>query len=202
MAREKAAPKSEDDLRNIYNGQTFMPSSSVTNFRKPFRIEGYASVFGIPDQAGDIVMPGAFRRCLAEKGARGIKFLYQHDAREPIGVWKVIREDDTGLRVRGLLSREASKARDVGALVRDGAIDGLSIGFRTVKARRDRASGRRLLLQVDLLEISIVTFPLNDRARLQPGTTFTKSRAVSAGTPGCDARLAELRWRAVQLTPS
>lgn len=118
------------------------------------------------DMGRDIVMPGAFRASLDERGLRGIKLLFQHDANQPIGVWTAIEEDSRGLYVRGRLMREVEKAREVIALMRAGALDGLSIGFRTVKARRDRASGVRRLDKIDLWEISIVTFPLLPDARI------------------------------------
>jgi HK97 family phage prohead protease len=89
-----------------------------------------------------------------------VRLLYQHAAHEPIGVWDEIREDPRGLYVRGRLVAGVQRAREVAALIADGALDGLSIGFRTVRASRDAKSGRRRLLEVELWEISIVTFPL------------------------------------------
>jgi HK97 family phage prohead protease len=132
-------------------------------------IEGYASLFGVPDAAGDRVAPGAFAASLIRRGARGVKMLYQHRAAEPIGVWERIIEDRAGLYVRGRVVPEVIRARETLALVRAGALDGLSIGFRTRRARRDREGGRELL-EVDLHEISLVTFPLlpGARARVPP----------------------------------
>ncbi len=74
--------------------------------------EGYASVFGVADEVGDAVMPGAFRRSLRAKGAGNIKLLYQHEAREPIGVWRDIYEDSVGLHVRGRLVEGVSRAQE------------------------------------------------------------------------------------------
>jgi HK97 family phage prohead protease len=122
--------------------------------------EGYASLFGVPDGAGDVVAPGAFAASLRKRGAGGVRMLYQHFAHEPIGVWSVIREDRRGLYVRGHLATGASRARDVAALLREGALNGLSIGFRTLRARRDGATGLRRLLELELWEVSVVTFPL------------------------------------------
>jgi HK97 family phage prohead protease len=85
--------------------------------------------------------------------------LYQHFSHAPIGVWEEIAEDARGLYVRGRLVPEVEQARDVRALLADGALNGLSIGFRTVRARR-AAANRRTLLEIDLWEISVVTFPL------------------------------------------
>jgi len=128
--------------------------------------EGYASIFHREDMGHDIVLPGAFRESLAERGAAGIKLLFQHDANQPIGVWTALEENSRGLYARGRLMREVARAREVHSLMRAGALDGLSIGFRTVKGRRDRASGVRRLEKVDLWEISIVTFPLLPEARV------------------------------------
>jgi HK97 family phage prohead protease len=128
--------------------------------------EGYASVFHREDMGRDVMLPGAFRESLALRGASGIKLLFQHDANQPIGVWTSLEEDARGLYAQGRLMRDVAKAREVYALMRAGALDGLSIGFRTVKGRRDRASGVRRLEKVDLWEISVVTFPLLPEARI------------------------------------
>lgn len=127
---------------------------------------GYASLFGRPDLAGDLIEPGAFAKSLRARGASGIRMLWQHDPAEPIGVWTEIAEDARGLRVTGRLTGEVARAREVTALMRAGAIDGLSIGFRTVKARTDRRTGIRHLIEVDLWEISVVTFPMLADARV------------------------------------
>ncbi len=128
--------------------------------------EGYASVFDREDLAGDVVMPGAFADSLKARGTAGIKLLFQHDANQPIGFWTTLREDARGLYAQGRLMPEVAKAREVHALMRAGALDGLSIGFRTVRGRRDRASGLRRLEKIDLWEISVVTFPLLPEARI------------------------------------
>lgn len=141
--------------------------------------EGYASLFNREDLGRDIVMPGAFRESLAQRGARGIKLLFQHDANQPIGLWTVLQEDTRGLYAQGRLMREVAKAREVMALMRAGALDGLSIGFRTVKARRNKASGVRRIDKIDLWEISIVTFPLLPEARI----TTTKQTPFASGPP-------------------
>jgi len=120
--------------------------------------EGYASLFGVPDGAGDVVAPGAFASSLRRRPAAQVRMLYQHFAHEPIGVWDEIREDGRGLYVRGRLTIDVTRAREVRALIADGALNGLSIGFRTVRARRD--AGLRTLEEIELWEISVVTFPL------------------------------------------
>ena len=134
---------------------------------------GYASLFGNTDLGRDMVMPGAFAASLRRRGTGGVKMLYQHDPAEPIGVWEEIREDDRGLWVKGRLSVGVARAREVLSLMRDGALDGLSIGYRTVRGRNDRKSGVRQLIEIDLWEISVVTFPMLPEARVEAvkGTT-------------------------------
>jgi HK97 family phage prohead protease len=134
---------------------------------------GYASLFGKVDLGRDLVLPGAFRDSLLKKGAKGIKLLFQHNPDEPIGVWDELREDARGLFVRGRLLPEVAKARDVLHLMREGALDGLSIGFRTLKGRTNPRSGIRQLASIDLWEISVVTFPMLNEARV----AFVKSEA-------------------------
>ncbi len=127
---------------------------------------GYASLFGETDLNSDVVQPGAFLKSIRRRGAAGVRMLFQHDPAAPIGVWQDIREDSRGLFVRGRLMPDVAKAREVLALMRAGAIDGLSIGFRTVRGRTDAKSGVRRLYEVDLWEISIVTFPMLPAARV------------------------------------
>ncbi len=122
--------------------------------------EGYASLFNVADGAGDVVVPGAYARSLKRRPPPRVRLLYQHFAHEPIGVWEEIREDARGLYVRGRLTEEVMRAREVGELIRAGALDGLSIGFRAVRARRDARTHLRTLLEIELWEISVVTFPL------------------------------------------
>lgn len=131
--------------------------------------EGYASVFGLADQGGDIVMPGAFADSLKAKSAAGIRLLFQHDPKEPVGRLLHVIEDRHGLKVAGQLLTEVPRSQALRDLIAGGALDGLSIGFRTVRATRDRASGYRHLWQIDLWEISIVTFPMMDQARILSG---------------------------------
>jgi uncharacterized protein len=128
---------------------------------------GYASLFGKVDLGKDVVEPGAFARSLKARGASGIRMLFQHDPNEPVGAWTEIREDARGLFVRGRLAKDVGRARDVLNLMRGGALDGLSIGFHAVRAKRDPVSGVRRILEADLWEISIVTFPMLPEARVE-----------------------------------
>ncbi len=127
---------------------------------------GYASLFGVTDLAQDSVVKGAFAKSLLERGLAGIRMLFQHDPAEPIGHWLEIREDARGLFVKGKLSLGVKRSREVLDLMRNKALDGLSIGFRTVKARKDTGSRVRHILEADLWEISIVTFPMLPSARV------------------------------------
>jgi HK97 family phage prohead protease len=140
---------------------------------------GYASLFNEEDAGHDVVLPGAFRESLARRGLRGIKLLFQHKPEEPIGVWEQLEEDARGLFAKGRLMLDVARAREVLALMRAGALDGLSIGFRTVTGRRDPASGVRRLARIDLWEISVVTFPMLAEARV----AHVKARAFSHRTP-------------------
>ncbi len=130
------------------------------------RFSGYASVFGEVDLGKDRIERGAFLNSLTERGATGVRMLYQHDPAEPIGAWTMLREDSRGLYVEGLLSPGVARAREVHALMKSGALDGLSIGFRTVKSRTDAKTGVRRILEADLWEISVVTFPMLPSARV------------------------------------
>ncbi|MBD3764742.1 MAG: HK97 family phage prohead protease [Rhodobacterales bacterium] len=131
------------------------------------RIEGYASLFGLRDQGGDVVLPGAYAASLAALADRGkrVKMLWQHDPAQPIGIWDEVREDDRGLWVKGRLLPEVARAREAAALLAAGAIEGLSIGYRTRRAERD-AKGQRLLAELELWEVSLVTFPMLPEARV------------------------------------
>lgn len=119
--------------------------------------EGYASVFGVVDQGMDVVERGAFAKSL---GRRKVRMLWQHETDKPIGVWEDIHEDERGLFVRGRILKEVDKGREAMALLRAGAIDSMSIGYRTIEAMAEGDGRVRKLLEVDLFEISLVTFPM------------------------------------------
>jgi HK97 family phage prohead protease len=132
------------------------------------------------------VEPGAFRRSLEEPaGVHSVRMLFQHDPNQPIGRWLEIREDARGLFVRGQLTPGVAKSQELLKLMRAGAIDGLSIGFRTVRARKNAATGVRQIFEADLWEISVVTFPMLPEARVARvkgigpnGLTAANSRRV------------------------
>jgi HK97 family phage prohead protease len=135
-------------------------------------ITGYASLFGAADHGGDVVQPGAYGASLAAlaRAGRGVKMLWQHDPSRPIGVWDEVREDKRGLFVRGRLLPEVQAGREALALLKAGAIDGLSIGYRTVRSEK-AAGGKRLLHEIELWEVSLVTFPMLSDARVQAETS-------------------------------
>ena len=159
--------------------------------------EGYASLFNREDLGRDIIQPGAFRESLLKRGAAKIKMLFQHNASEPIGVWDEIREDARGLYVKGRLMLAVAKAREVLALMRAGALDGLSIGFKAEKARRDGRSGVRRIEKIDLWEISVVTFPMLPEARVFVGASesrFAPSDSRSSSRPEGGGVLTTREW--------
>jgi HK97 family phage prohead protease len=155
-------------------------------------LEGYASVFGVPDQGGHVVERGAYAASLARMRTEGrrVKMLWQHDPGQPIGIWDEVREDAVGLWVKGRLLTELARGREAAALLAAGAIDGLSIGYRTVKAERD-AKGRRRLAELDLWEVSLVTFPMLPEARVaaKSETGFDLMGEVAAALVAARARL-------------
>ena len=130
-------------------------------------IEGYASLFGLSDQGGDVVQAGAYATSLARMASKGgrVKMLWQHDPTQPIGVWDEVREDGMGLWVKGRILTDVARGREAAALIGAGAIDGLSIGYRTVRSHKDKA-GARHLSELELWEVSLVTFPMLPDARV------------------------------------
>jgi len=126
--------------------------------------EGFASMFGELDQGGDIVAAGAFTQSLRERPAPKVKMLWQHDRTQPIGVWQAIEEQSKGLYVKGKFITAVERAKEAYALLQEQALDGLSIGYRTRDSSFDETTGVRTLKAVDLLEISVVTFPMLESA--------------------------------------
>lgn len=156
----KDAPTTESKIASI--------PISIKEISEDGEFEGYGSTFGNEDQGGDVVMAGAFRRTLKEKKLQSIKLLRDHDPRKVVGKWLELREDDRGLYCRGKLFADGDNpvalAKETLRLMREGALDAMSIGYRTIKATYDERSSARQLLDVDLWEISVVTFPMNEMA--------------------------------------
>jgi uncharacterized protein len=126
---------------------------------------GYASLFDKKDMDNDIVLKGAFKKSLLRKPACNVRMLFQHDPKTPIGSWIDIHEDKRGLWAHGRLNLEVARARELHSLLSHGGIDGLSIGFKAREAKVK--NGVRHLIEIDLWEISIVTFPMLNGARVK-----------------------------------
>lgn len=143
---------------------------------------GYACVFNQVDLGNDVILPQAFARCLAEKPKQNISMLWQHDPNQPIGIWQDIFVDEKGLYVVGRLSTQARQARDVAIMIADKVIDGLSIGFKTRDAQQKARQSTRYIHDLDLWEISIVTFPMQLGARIESRQSPLEQRITAATT--------------------
>lgn len=158
---------------------------------------GYAAVFGNLDRGGDVIAKGAFDRSLKEADMPAL--LWQHNPNEPIGVWTDLKVDDHGLKATGKLIPEVAKGREAIALLRAGAVKGLSIGYSTksyniIKSEESPNDSYRELTDVDLWETSIVTFPMNPKATVTDVKQLQSVREVEhllkeAGVPSKFAKL-------------
>ena len=131
---------------------------------------GYGSVFGNVDGGNEIVVKGAFSESLARRAEKGRKLpiLWQHRSGEPIGVYESVKEDDHGLLMSGrLLISDVQRAREAYALLKAGAVTGMSIGYGVLDDAIDSKTRTRYLKKLNLEETSIVTFPMNDEARIE-----------------------------------
>ena len=140
--------------------------------------EGYASVFGIVDQGMDVVERGAFGKSIGS--GRKVKMLWQHDQQKVIGVWDEVKEDERGLFVSGRLLKGVAQAEEAMVLMRAGAIDSMSIGYRTIEAIPEGGGRIRKLMEVELHEISLVTFPMLPDAKVTAMKSVTTEREFEA----------------------
>lgn len=142
---------------------------------------GYGSVFGVVDSYNEIVAPGAFAESLAEIAAKGrpVPVLWQHRSDQPVGIYTSLSEDDRGLKVEGRLILDVARAKESHALMKAGAVSGLSIGYYVRESSYDEKTGVRTLTRLDLVEVSLVTFPANDAARIDT----IKSKLAHGGLP-------------------
>ena len=131
--------------------------------------EGYGSVFGNRDLGNDVIEKGAFLKSLRRRKASGVKLLYQHKSDMPIGVFDKISEDEKGLYVKGRLALRTQAGKEAYELLKMGALDGLSIGFRVnpKEVSYDKRANKRIIKEVDLMEVSLVTFPMNPQATVR-----------------------------------
>ena len=143
--------------------------------------EGYGSIFNITDRGGDIVVPGAFTDTLAAQKAAGRMpaMLWQHRQAEPIGVYTSMEEDSVGLKVKGQLALKTSRGAEAYELMKMGALSGMSIGYRSRDDSYDRVTGVRSLKKLDLVELSLVTFPMNDSSRVSAVKTIEELDSLS-----------------------
>lgn len=143
--------------------------------------DGYGSTFGgEPDSYGDVIAKGAFSKSLAKGGrnGNGIAMLWQHNSDQPIGIWPSISEDSRGLAVQGKIAINTSLGKDAYTLLKMGAIKGLSIGYNTVDYEYNTESKIRTLKEVDLWEISLVTFPANTNATITGIKAFEEAQNI------------------------
>ncbi len=161
---------------------------------------GYGSVFGVVDSYGEVVEPGAFKASLAaiaDKG-RPVPVLWQHRSGQPIGVYTKLEEDDHGLYVEGkLLKDDVQQAKEAYALLRAGAVSGLSIGYYVTDDSFDEKTRTRKLKALDLVEISLVTFPANEEARVD-GIKFSISQGTVPTLPDFERFLREAGFSKTQ----
>ena len=131
--------------------------------------EGYGSVFGNKDLGNDVIESGAFTKSLKRRKPQNVKLLYQHKSDMPIGVFDEIKEDEHGLVVKGRLALKTQAGAEAYELLKMGALDGLSIGFRVnpKEVSYDKRGNKRIIKEVDLMEVSLVTFPMNPQATVR-----------------------------------
>lgn len=149
--------------------KTAAPVLEIKALEKTGEFEGYGSTFGgEPDAYGDIIAAGAFADSLAEHRSKGSmpKMFWQHDGREPIGRWLDAEEDEKGLLMKGRLNMGVQRAQEAYALLKEGDIDGLSIGYRVRQHSVDDDTGIWTLEKIDLLEVSVVSIGANENATI------------------------------------
>tara|TARA_R100001443_G_scaffold487_3_gene1986 strand:+ start:3022 stop:3930 length:909 start_codon:yes stop_codon:yes gene_type:complete len=178
IAKNKNKEEDLQDFEDLTNPELFDDSINVKGQRQVFEcevkatseqegtFEGYASTFNNIDKGNDIVVSGAFRKSLRRRPYQKVKLLYQHRTDEPIGVFESMKEDENGLFVKGRLAMGTQKGRESYELLKMGALDAMSIGFKADPKMQsyDERRRRRYLKEIDLMEVSLVTFPMNDKA--------------------------------------
>jgi len=174
----KSKPDSEetvDDMKEEAEKESLEIKSSIKAYNDDEEdkdygtFEGYGSVFGNKDLGNDVIERGAFLKSLKRRKPQNVKLLYQHKSDMPIGVFDEIREDDHGLVVKGRLALKTQAGAEAYELLKMGALDGLSIGFRVnpKEVSYDKRGNKRIIKEVDLMEVSLVTFPMNPQATVR-----------------------------------
>lgn len=159
-------------LKTLERKNATLEIKSIDSFGK---FCGYASVFNIKDSYNDIVLPMAFKKTLQSKNAKkDIKLLWQHSQDKPIGYFEVIKEDTIGLYVEGKIMLDIQQGLEAYNLIKTKSVSGLSIGYIVKDVEYDKKGDTRLLKEIDLFEISIVTFPANEYSNI----TYCKSKSL------------------------
>ena len=160
----------EEETDNVEDIKTFLDfKTELITTEDDGTFEGYGSVFNNTDLGNDVIKEGAFTKTLRKKGPKGVKLLYQHKTDMPIGVFTEMKEDDYGLYVKGKLALGTQNGREAYELMKMGALDGLSIGFKVnpQEVAYDKRTGKRIIKELDLMEVSLVTFPMNPKAQIR-----------------------------------
>jgi HK97 family phage prohead protease len=180
----------------------FTPSFEIKSLSETGLIEGLAAGYGNVDDGGDIVASGAFKSSIGT-GRHPAMLLY-HDPSRPVGRWDEFTETPDGLLARGRLTLDAPEGKSTYALVRDKALTGLSVGYKARKADFDQAKGIRTIVEADLFEVSLVTFPMNSRTRISAVKSIEGVRDIEtvlreAGLSSREAKAAAgAAWRAIR----
>lgn len=158
--------------------------------------EGYAAIFGEADAQNDIFKAGAFKKTIKAKKPGQIKLLRDHQRDKLVGIWTELKEDSRGLYVKGRFVLETTLGAETHMLVKAGALDGLSVGFVTVKSQRDERTGVRTILEADLWEISAVAFPAQAKAKV----SAVKSIGIKEDLRRCIQNLSPIQQTKAILT--
>ena len=175
----KSKPDSEETVDDMDSKEVEKESIEIKSSIKAYddededknygTFEGYGSVFGNKDLGNDVIEAGAFAKSLKKRKPQNVKLLYQHKSDMPIGVFDEIKEDEHGLVVKGRLALKTQAGAEAYELLKMGALDGLSIGFRVnpKEVSYDKRGNKRIIKEVDLMEVSLVTFPMNPQATVR-----------------------------------
>ncbi len=148
---------------DMHESKTASATLEIKQLEENGIFAGYASVFNVVDSQKDIIQRGAFKRTITQRQGN-IKLLWQHHMNEPIGVIEELREDERGLYIKARLMMEVARAREAYALLKRSVVNGLSIGYTPRRYHQASKSGVRTITDIDLWEVSIVTFPANEAA--------------------------------------